>query len=277
MAGTMDVSMNVQGVEVERALGTPIMSRLHALFSIGGMVGAAIGGVAAARHLSPLIHFAIAALVCLLATALFAPGMLPGSASTKPKSDRARFGHIPRELIFISAIAFCMLLSEGAMADWTAVYLRQTLLAGPGTAAAGYAIFSAAMAIFRLMGDAITLHLGDVRSVRAGSLVSAAGVLCAALAPSAAWAMPGFAAAGAGFSIIVPIAFGAGGRVRNLSPGAGVATVTGIGYMGFLIGPPAIGFTAQALGLRYGLGLIVLFCLTVSLLAGQVQNRAESV
>ncbi len=271
-AGTMDVAMNVQGVEVEQLLGKPIMSRLHAMFSFGGMAGAALGGLAAARQVAPLPHFVVSAVASLMLAGVFVRGMI----SVTAKTSEARWGHLPPELIAIAAIAFCMLLSEGAMSDWTAVYLRQTLLAGAGTAAAGYAVFSAAMAIFRLMGDAITLKLGDVRSVRTGSLVAAAGILTAILAPSAAWALPGFAATGAGFSIIVPIAFGAGGRVPGVNPGVGVATVTGIGYMGFIIGPPAIGFTAQAFTLRIGLGLVVIVCLIVALLSGKIRDRSQA-
>jgi MFS family permease len=177
---------------------------------------------------------------------------------------------MPPALIAVSAIAFCLLISEGAMADWIAVYLRQVFAAGPGMAAAGYSVFSAAMASFRMLGDAITARLGRARTVRTGSLVAATGVLCAAVAPSVAWAMPGFALAGAGCSVVVPLAFGAGGRVKGVSPGAGVATVTGLGYLGFLIGPPAIGFTAQAMNLRWGLGIVVLMCGIASALGGWV-------
>jgi hypothetical protein len=269
----MDVAMNVQGVEVEKAMGKPTMSRFHAMFSIGGMAGAAVGGVVAARGVAPKLHFAAAALLYAVVAGACVGGMIASRAGEITRqAHRLPLGKIPAGLLAVSAIAFCMLLSEGAMADWTAVYLRQTLAAGPGTAAAGYAVFSAAMAVFRLLGDAITLRLGNVRTARFGSLVAASGVFCAIAAPSVRWALPGFAAAGAGFSVIVPLAFGAGGRVEGISPGAGVATVTGLGYIGFLIGPPAIGFTAQALTLRAALGIVVLFCLTAAMLAGWVKE-----
>jgi MFS family permease len=267
-AGTMDVAMNVQGVEVERVLGRPTMSRFHAMFSIGGMAGAAIGGALAARGIAPLWHFAAAGAVCFALSMSFAPGMM--QSPPHPAELRWSFGRMPAALLAVSAIAFCLLVSEGAMADWTAVYLRQVLFAGPGVAAAGYSVFSAAMAVCRMLGDAITTHLGRVSTVRTGSLVAAAGVLCAILAPSIAWAMPGFALAGAGCSVVVPIAFGAGGRVKGVAPGAGVATVTGLGYIGFLVGPPAIGFTAQALNLRFGLGIVVVMCGIAALLSGFV-------
>jgi len=266
LAGTMDVAMNVQGVEVERVLGRPTMSRFHAMFSIGGMAGAAIGGAVASRGISPLWHFSLAGLAFLVLSACFAPGMMEAPAAVG--EHRISFRRMPAALIAVSAIAFCLLVSEGAMADWIAVYLRQTFSVGPGTAAAGYSVFSAAMATFRMLGDSITTRLGRARTVRTGSLVAASGVLCAALAPSIGWAMPGFALAGAGCSVVVPLAFGAGGRVKGVNPGAGVATVTGLGYLGFLIGPPAIGFTAQALNLRWGLGIVVAMCGIAAALGG---------
>lgn len=268
LAGTMDVAMNVQGVEVERMLGKPTMSRFHAMFSFGGMTGAAAGGAIASRGLSPRLHFALAGAAFCALSACFAGGMI-GKPAVREERQAPRL-RMPPALVAIGAIAFCLLIAEGAMADWIAVYLRQTLSAGPGAAAAGYSVFSAAMATFRMLGDAITTHLGRARTVRAGSLVAAAGVLCAIAASTVFEALPGFALAGAGCSVVVPLAFGAGGKVKGVAPGAGVATVTGIGYLGFLIGPPAIGFTAQALNLRWGLGIVVAACGIASILAGFV-------
>ena len=274
-AGTMDVAMNAQAVEVEKAFGRPSMSRFHAMFSLGGMAGAGLGGALAARGVSPYNHFLVAAVLLTIATAITAPHMLVSPSRILPKDERLPLSRIPAELFAISAIAFCMLLSEGAMADWTAVYFRQGLGAGPGTAAAGYAVFSAAMAIFRLLGDSITLRLGSSNTVRTGSLLAAAGVLWALVARTPGWALPGFAAAGAGFSAIVPLAFGAGGRIPGVSPGAGIATITGLGYIGFLVGPPLIGFTAQMFTLRWALGIVVLVCLVSSVLAGWVQDSVR--
>jgi hypothetical protein len=270
LAGMMDVAMNAQGVEVEKRLGSPTMSRFHGLFSVGGMVGAGLGGVVAARQIPPLLHFAVAAAALFVLTLFIAPQMIETHDGQLPHAHRLPLSQMPKVLFALSAIAFCILLSEGAMADWTGVYLRQILAAGPGTAAAGYAVFSAAMATFRLLGDAITLRLGSVRTVRVGGLVAAAGLTCALCAPSPGWALPGFAAAGAGFSVIVPLVFGAGGRVKDVSPGAGIATVTGFGYIGFLVGPPSIGFTSQLLTLRYALGSVVLLCLLAAKLSSSV-------
>jgi MFS family permease len=158
------------------------------------------------------------------------------------------------------------------MADWTAVYLRQSLQAGPGTAAAGYAVFSGTMALFRFVGDFITARLGTLRTVRTASLVAATGLILALSVMVPGWSLPGFALAGAGFSVIIPLVFGGGGRVPGIDPGAGIATVTGIGYIGFIVGPPAIGFASDLVGLRFALGIVVVCCLVSAVLAGSMKS-----
>jgi hypothetical protein len=175
---------------------------------------------------------------------------------------------IPPILLALSAIAFFIFLTEGAMADWTALYLRQVLRAGQGLAAAGYAVFSAAMALFRLLGDMITVRLGPAATVRAGSMTAGLGLLWAICMATPGWAMPGFFAAGAGLSVIVPLVFGSGGRVGSVSPGAGIATVSGLGYLGFIAGPPTIGFVSQIVTLRYALLVVVFCCFASAYLSG---------
>jgi hypothetical protein len=272
LAASMDVSMNAQGVEVEKAMGSPTMSRFHGSFSLGGMIGAGIGGALAAHGFSPLQHFSMSCAVNLLLAVGAAP-LLLRTASTHVAGDhRLPFNKIPPVLFALSAIGFCILLAEGAMADWTAVYLRQVLSAGPGTAAAGYAVFSAAMAIFRFLGDMITARLGPIRTVRTGSLVAAAGLLWALSMQRAEWSLPGFAITGAGFSAIIPLIFGSGGKVPGVKPGPGIATVTGIGYIGFIVGPPLIGFASQLVTLRYALGVVVACCLITAYLSKSMRS-----
>ncbi len=192
----------------------------------------------------------------------------------KNADHRLPFRSMPRVLLALSAIGFCILLAEGAMADWTALYLRQVLKAGPGTAAAGYSVFSATMATMRFLGDWVTTRLGPERAVRAGGLVAAVGLGWALSMPDAAWAMPGFGVAGCGFSIIIPLVFGSAGRVKGIAPGAGIASVTGIGYAGFIAGPPTIGFLSQFLTLRGALVVVVLCCIVSAALAGEMKRLA---
>ena len=268
LAAAMDVSMNAQGVEVEKQLGRPTMSRFHAMFSLGAMGGAAAGGAVAAHGISPLPHLTVSCLANLAALLAIASTLVREQGHGDGKEHRLPFRKIPKVLLALSAIGFCILLSEGAMADWTAIYLQQILKAGQGMAAAGYAVFSGAMAVFRLIGDWITARFGPLRTVRGACLVAAAGVLLALMAKTPVWSLPGFALTGTGLSVIIPLVFGGGGRIPGISPGAGIATVTGLGYIGFIIGPPTIGFASQAFTLRYALGFVVLCCLIAAWLAG---------
>jgi MFS family permease len=269
-AGMMDVAMNAQGVLVEKHLGRPTMSRFHGLFSVGAMIGAFLGGVVAAHHVSVSRHFLGASLV-LLACSVPCAHVLMESPEHEARVSTFHplpIFQMPRVLWALGAIGLCILLSEGAMADWIAVYLRQIFAVGPATAANGYAFFSAAMSVFRLMGDHITEWLGSVRIVRYGSLIAVGGLAVAILAPTASWAMPGFAAVGMGFSVIVPLVFGAAGRVPNVRPGDGISTVTGLGYLGFLVGPPFLGFISQLLTLRGSLAVVLVLCLVAASLSG---------
>jgi len=271
MAGANDVSINSQAVSMEAALGEPTMSRFHAMFSVGGMIGASLGGLVAAREVPPSVHFIIASAFFLLIAVFTAPLLLDANDNIGPRSSGLALRRVPPVLLTLTVIGFCMFLSEGAMADWIAVYLKQVLIAGPGVAAAGYAVFSAGMAVFRLLGDAITARLGPVRTVRAGALVAAAGLALALAAHSPGWARPGFALTGAGFSVIVPVVFGAGGRLRSIPRGAGIAIVSGSGYIGFLLGPPLIGLLAQQTSLRSALLLVVALSLLAASLARAVR------
>jgi MFS family permease len=185
---------------------------------------------------------------------------------------RLPFRTMPRVLLALSGIAFCMFLSEGAMADWIALYLRQVLNAGPGTAALGYSVFSAAMATMRFLGDIVTARIGPFRAVRNGSLLAAIGILWALCMHNAIWAMPGFGLAGCGFSIIVPLVFGSAGRVKGVAGGAAIATVSGIAYLAFIAGPPAIGFLSQVMTLRGAL-LVVVGCCGISALLSLEMRR----
>ncbi|HYP13268.1 MAG TPA: MFS transporter [Bryobacteraceae bacterium] len=271
-AGAMDVAMNAQAVTVERFYGRPVMSSFHGLFSIGGMVGAALGGAIAAAGVSVTAHFAASMLVYSVIGALAARWQI--AADSEETTSSAPSFQLPTRPVFaIGLVAFCILLCEGAIADWTAIYLRDYMQAGPALAAAGYAVFSGTMAIGRLSGDWLTDRLGPERIVRWGSLLAALGLTLALLAPRLELALCGFGAVGLGLAAIIPNVFGAGGRAEGMSAGAGIAAVTTTGYFGFLIGPPLIGWVAEATALRISLFLLVVLCVAASALAGAVRPR----
>jgi MFS family permease len=265
--GAMDVAMNAQGVELEHRVGRPILSGFHALFSLGGMSGAALGGAIAAGGVAVAAHFAgIAALLGAVAI-LIMPSLID---TPPPSADAVGRLRLSPALLGLSALAACFFISEGAMADWTPVYLSSVLGSGPGVAAAGYAVFSAAMTIGRLSGDWLTIRIGRTRIVRMGALLAAAGLSTALLVGTVPVALAGFVCVGAGFSVAVPLVFSAAGRLDSRSAGPGLAAVTTAGYLGFLAGPPVIGFVAEAFTLPLALALIVVLAVVGAALAGFV-------
>ena len=273
----LDVAMNAQAVAIEKRYGEPIMSSFHALWSIGGLVGAATGGLLAAHGVKPMTHFTLIAL-CFGATLPLVSRRLlhvPEERFADPDSPaKAPLYSLPsRAMLALGLVALCVMVGEGAMADWSAVYLRNNIGTAEGVAAAGYATFSIAMATGRLLGDRLTARFQPVNLVRAGGTLAATGLLLTIIFGNAAVTLAGFALVGLGFATVVPIVFTAAGNTRGVAPGVALASVSSLGYLGFLFGPPVIGFAAEALGLRGALGIVVLTSLIAVTLAPAVVRR----
>lgn len=272
--GALDVAMNAQGAAVEMRARRPLMSSFHAAFSAGGMVGAVTGGLAATAGIPPWAHLSIVA-ACLGIAGLLATGwLLPAQADMV--AGGAGFAWPGRALAGIATVAFCVLLAEGAIADWSALYLRETAGTGPGLAAAGYAAFSLAMAGGRLAGDALAARWDTPALLRIGGLAATTGFALALLVPQPVVALSGFAAVGAGLSITVPLLLSATARVPGIPPSVAIAGVSTAGYLGFLAGPPVIGLGAEVTSLRASLGSVAALCAVVALLAGTTTPRARA-
>ena len=268
--GVLDVAMNAQAAAVQHSYGRPIMSRIHALYSFGGLVGAVIGGRIAARHIDPGPHLLVAGLVIASVAGAVAFSMLP--ATNDAVADSPRLALPTRALATLSLLAFFVLFGEGAMMNWSAVYLRDISGAGPGLAAAGFASFSLAMAFGRAVGDTLNARFGAERVVRGGGALAALGLLAAVLV-TAPWAVVvGFGAVGAGLSSVFPIVLSAAARRPGQAPGAAIAAVSVCGYSGLLAGPPLIGAVATPFNLRAGIGLVAATSVGVVLLAGAVRD-----
>jgi HAD superfamily hydrolase (TIGR01509 family) len=269
--GGINVAANAQGLALERRSGRSILSSFHAAFSFGALAGAGIGALAAGAGVEPREHFAAVAAVSGLAALVAGRRLLPPEADDRePTPVLAR---PQRALLLVGAAAFLTLLAEGAAADWSAVYLSESLGAGAAVAALGYTVFSLAMATSRVFGDRLNGRLGPVALARGGGLLAASALALALVGGSTAAALVGFAAMGAGLGVVVPVLFRAGGSTPGVSAGAGVAVVSTIGWMGFLAGPPAIGLAAEAVGLRAALGIVVASTLALALLAGAADPR----
>lgn len=268
--GALDVSMNAQGVTVEQHLKRPVMSRLHAYFSLGGVLGAALGTLLVGRV--PIwAHAGLVVLLTTLAGLWAGARLLPDRAArvvTDPADvpTAARSVSLNPATLLLGGLCFLGMLAEGANYDWAALYYRDVLQVPGGQVGVGYAAFVAAMTLGRWFGDPLRTRLGDETTVRGGSLLTAAGLALALLAPQPVTATLGFALSGLGLSNVVPVMYGAAGHALA---GRGIAQVATIGYGGFLLGPPVIGFVAEHLGLRAALGIALAGAVLVALLGGQ--------
>jgi predicted MFS family arabinose efflux permease len=268
--GGINVAFNSAAVDLVRALARPVMPTFHAAFSLGGMAGAGLGALVAG-HLSPARHLLGLAVVGLLVTAVAGRELLRHEAPVPP--DQARPGNpgAPRRLdartralvIVFGLIALCTAYGEGALADWGALHLEQDLGASPGAAAVGYSAFALAMTVGRLSGTTLLERLGRTRTVVAGGVTAAAGMLLGALAPSLWAALLGFAVAGLGLANLFPVAVERAGALAGPS---GVATASTLGYGGMLLGPPAIGFMADWFSLPAALTSVAVLAAVAALI-----------
>jgi MFS family permease len=296
--GGLNVAMNSLAVDLVAAARRPIMPSFHAAWSLGGLAGSALGGLAALA-LSPLAHFSLVCLlglvvtaVCgriILATPLPAAHETPGHEAPAAAADGSgadpgealagggipngsgprqaapsRHAGVWRTVLLLGVIALCSTYGEGAISDWGALHLHVDLGAAAGLAAAGYASFALAEAAGRLAGSWLLARLGQTRVLVYGGLVTCAGMLAAALSPVLPLALVGFALTGLGVANAFPTAMS---RVGLLAGPNGVATASTLGYAGFLLGPPIIGFLATGLSLRIALTTVSLLAVLAIVLA----------
>ena len=276
--GVLDVSMNVEGLAVERAGTKRIFNSLHAAFSFGALTGAGLGGLAASIGLDPLPNLAIVVAAGAVGAVVAARGLPQSGAEPPPQGPR--FARPSRRLAALGAIAFCVLLAEGAVFDWSGIYIRTETDAPVGLAPAGLAAFNLAMGFGRLSADGIAERLGSAAVGRAGALIAVAGLGTALTLGTPGGAIAGFAVTGIGLAAIFPLALRAAGQEPALA-GPAVAAVSSVGYAGLLTGPPAIGLLAEVLGLGGALACVCALLLVAGALAGQLSTgrailRADS-
>lgn len=289
--GTLNVAMNANAVEVQRAWQRPIISSFHAVYSIGGFIGSAAGGLFARGGLGPATTFGSVTAFVVLGVAwssrwAYSPsaGGHTVQADTRPDADaqpdtvaeprgRAR---IPGSVLFLGALAFCCIAGEGAAADWSAVYLHDNLGAGAGFAASAYAAFSICMTAGRLVGDRLTAALGPVRLVRGSGVLASAGLAVALLIGAPVAGVIGFGCLGAGLSVIVPQVFSTAGSRDPARAGEAIARVASLGFLGFIVGPILIGGAAELVGLPAALAIPVVLVLAVAAAASALRPAQPS-
>lgn len=275
-SGVLDVAMNAQAVLVERRLQQPIMSSFHAVFSGGMMMGAAMGTLFIFLEQDLVAHLLIIGLLNIpLALWSIRPLLLDEVQASEAK-ETGGFRLPDPSLLGIGLIAFCCMLGEGAMADWSTNYMERIARAKESIAPFGLAAFSTAMMIGRIFGDRARLQLGDSKLLVYSSLMALLGLLITLLWISVPVLILGFFLVGIGLAVIVPIAYSVAGNAKGLAPGLGISMVTTIGYSGFLFGPPIIGFLADWQSLRIAFGFVLLLFVMMTLLSFWNSRRAKA-
>lgn len=267
--GTLNIAMNANAIEVQRAWGGPIMSSFHAVYSIGGFTGAVIGSLFAHRDISVATTFLCTgglALILATGTSRWALRTTPALPTDAPgPADPAPGGRTrSRALLFLGVLAMCALVGEGVAADWSAVYLTDSLGSSPGFAAYAYAAFSIMMTAGRLTGDRLVARFGPVSLVRGSGVLAASGLAVALLIAEPLAGVIGFGLLGAGVSGIAPQVYSAAGTLDPARAGRALSTVVSIGYLGFLLGPILIGAASTVVGLPRALIIPAVLALLVA-------------
>jgi MFS family permease len=260
-SNAVNISVNTQAVAAEKLYQKPILASFHGIWSLAGFTGAGIGTFMIGKSIIPFYHFGIVFIVIIITIALVS-GYLKNDKVT---SSGPVFVMPDSSLIKLGVIAFCSLICEGAMFDWSVIYFKKVVLAHGAWMGAGYTAFMLTMASGRFVADWFAHRFGLKRTLQISGLLTATGLLIAVIFPYLFTALAGFLLVGFGVSSVVPLVYSAAGRSKTMSPGVALAAVSTIGFMGFLIGPPVIGFIAGLASLRASFTLIAAMgiCVTV--------------
>lgn len=267
-SNTVNIAVNTQAVATEKIYGKPIMASFHGLWSLAGFAGAGIGTYMISKGIIPLHHFTFITIFVIVSLFLCQRYLLDDST---PSEVGPAFVLPDRSLIKLGIIAFCSLICEGAMFDWSVIYFKKVLDARNGWMAAGYTCFMCTMALGRFIADWFAARFGLKQTLQLSGLLTASGLIIAVIFPHLYTAMLGFLLVGFGVSSVVPMIYSVAGRSETMSPGMALAAVSTIGFVGFLVGPPVIGFVAGAFSLRVSFILIAIMGLCVTAISSKVK------
>lgn len=254
LSGSLDVSMNGQAVYVERLYRKPIMSSFHALFSIGMATGAGTGALFAKLQVGLFWHFLIGAALCLLLVLWASLHLIDESASESiNQNKKAGFQFPTKAILPLGIIAFCGMTGESSMGDWSAIYMNKIVGKDAAFSALAFGSFSTAMTIGRIFGDYFTARLGSTRMLWYDTIAAMTGLSIMLLFPNSYAVLASLFLMGLGLATVVPIIYSAAGNTPGVAPSVGIAMATTVGYAGFFVGPPVIGYLADLFSLRIGL------------------------
>lgn len=265
----VNVSVNTQAVAIETLLKRSVMSSLHGFWSLAGFVGAGIGAIMIGTQTSPLHHFIFIFVLALVILILNRRAFI--QEAPVPRIKKA--SSLPdKNLLILGLIAFCSMISEGAMFDWSGVYFKKVINTRPEFVGLGYAAFMSTMAGTRFVADRLTVQFGNQNVLKGSGILIFTGLLISVLFPHLLMGILGFLIVGAGTSAVVPLVLGQAGKVTDRSPSNSIATVSTIGFLGFLFGPPMIGWIAGQTSLRISFSIIAIMGLSIFFLARKRQD-----
>ncbi len=271
--GSKGVAINAAGFAAEEAMGRPILSRCHAMYSVGLAAGGLSAGLLAAAGVPIIVHLALTNLTLFGVLLVIVRAVVD---ARKPEDEAPKFAWPKGALLIPGLIAMGCLMAEGVSVDWSSIYLAEVINAPAALVGAGVAAFSTAMAVMRFAGDWISERLSPRLIVGGGALLSASGYSITAIAPNAPVAFVGLILVGLGLAPIVPLAFRIAGKLSPHAPGVGVAAVSTLGYAGFLLGPPLVGLVAEASSLRLSHGAVAGMLVLVALISFRLSTNRES-
>lgn len=265
-----NISVNTQAIRAEKLYGRPIMTSFHGVWSTAGFTGAAIGLLLMSQHISPYIHFwIITALVFI--TIIIVQKYLQWGRAAVTTEKKSFFSRPDSILVQLGIIGFFSMASEGAMFDWSGVYFQDVVHAPKSLIALGYLCFMIAMASGRFVGDKLIAGYGRPKMLKISGILISTGLFISVLFPHIITATIGFLIVGFGVSSIVPMVYSAAGKHSKIAPGMALAAVSSISFLGFLMGPPLIGYIAQLFSLRYSFAVIGLLGITISLMVSKIK------
>lgn len=277
IAGNMcNISINTQGVAAERLYHRPIMASFHGGWSLAGFTGALIGLIMMNLKIIPLWHFVT--VILLVWTIIWFNHRYLLEAKAPPKAAPARKGifNMPeKSLLGLGLIAFCSMASEGAMFDWSGIYFKDVVKAPASLVILGYTSFMIMMASGRFMADRVTVMIGRKKLLQICGIMISGGLYFAVLFPHLVTATIAFMIVGLGVSSVVPSVYSAAGRQNKVPPGIALATVASVSFLGFLMGPPMIGYISQAFGLRYSFAVIGIFGIGITLMVSRIKLLSQ--
>jgi MFS family permease len=267
-----NISVNTQAVGIEALYRRSIIASFHGLWSLAGFTGGLIGTLMVANKIDPFSHFCIVSSISVLLMLATHKSVLPRDIQ-RDNAKTSFFTRPDKAIFIIGVICFSSMICEGTMFEWSGIYFEKVIKAPDNLTRIGFVAFMSTMAAGRFAADYLITKFGVKQILQASGLTIVSGLLLAVIMPHLVFATIGFFLVGFGVSSVVPICYSLAGKSKKMAPGLAIAAVSAIGFLGFLLGPPLIGFISQMFGLRTAFIIIALLGLGTTLMAGKVKKE----